>query len=80
MGCRGVFTRQEIDYPIVFVPPAFAADGIMEAAEAGIEYCVSITDGIPAQDMLQVKRYMRRFKGAQDVPDRTELRGYDQPR
>ncbi|MBX2885216.1 MAG: succinate--CoA ligase subunit alpha [Granulosicoccus sp.] len=47
---------------IVFVPPAFASDGIMEAAEAGIEYCVSITDGIPAQDMLRVKRYMRRFK------------------
>ncbi|MEM7196190.1 MAG: succinate--CoA ligase subunit alpha [Pseudomonadota bacterium] len=46
---------------IVFVPPAFAADGIMEAAEAGIQYCVSITDGIPAQDMLRVKRYMRRF-------------------
>ena len=46
---------------IVFVPPQFAADGIMEAAEAGIRYCVSITDGIPAQDMLRVKRYMRRF-------------------
>ena len=50
---------------IVFVPPPFAADGIMEAAEAGIEYCVSITDGIPAQDMLRVKRYMRRFKKEQ---------------
>ncbi len=47
---------------IVFVPPPFASDSIMEAAEAGIEYCVSITDGIPAQDMLRVKRYMRRFK------------------
>ena len=47
---------------IVFVPPAFAADSIMEAAEAGIEYCVCITDGIPTQDMLRVKRYMRRFK------------------
>ena len=46
---------------IVFVPPAFAADGIMEAAESGLKYCVSITDGIPAQDMLRVKRYMRRF-------------------
>ncbi len=50
---------------ILFVPPAFAADGIMEAAEAGLNYCVSITDGIPAQDMLRVKRYMRRFKKEQ---------------
>ena len=50
---------------IVFVPPAFAADSIMEAAEAGLRYCVSITDGIPAQDMLRVKRYMRRFQKAQ---------------
>jgi len=50
---------------IVFVPPAFAADSIMEAAEAGIQYCVAITDGIPAQDMLRVKRYMRRFRKEQ---------------
>ena len=34
----------------------------MEAAEAGIRYCVCITDGIPAQDMMQAKRFMRRFK------------------
>ncbi len=47
---------------IIFVPPPFASDSIMEAAEAGLNYCVSITDGIPAQDMLRVKRYMRRFK------------------
>jgi malate-CoA ligase subunit alpha len=46
---------------IVFVPPQFAADSIMEAAEAGIRLCVAITDGIPAQDMMQVKRYMRRY-------------------
>jgi len=44
---------------IVFVPPAYAADGIMEAAEAGIKYCVSITDGIPVHDMVRVKRYMK---------------------
>ncbi|NKB64177.1 MAG: succinate--CoA ligase subunit alpha [Gammaproteobacteria bacterium] len=50
---------------IVFVPPPFAADSIMEAAEGGIRYCVSITDGIPAQDMLRVKRYMRRFRKEQ---------------
>lgn len=47
---------------IVFVPPPFAADAIMEAADAGIRYCVCITDGIPAQDMMRVKRYMRRYK------------------
>ncbi len=47
---------------LVFVPPPFAADAIMEAAEAGIRLCVSITDGIPAQDMITVKRYMRRYK------------------
>ncbi len=47
---------------IVFVPPPFAADSIMEAADAGIELCVSITDGIPAQDMIRVKRYMRRYR------------------
>ena len=47
---------------ISFVPPPFAADGIMEAADAGIKYCVCITDGIPAHDMIRVKRYMRRYK------------------
>jgi malate-CoA ligase subunit alpha len=47
---------------IVFVPPPFAADGIMEAADGGIRYCVTITDGIPAHDMIRVKRYMRRYR------------------
>lgn len=47
---------------IIFVPSAFAADSIMEAADAGIRYCVCITDGIPAQDMMMVKRYMYRYK------------------
>jgi malate-CoA ligase subunit alpha len=45
---------------IVFVPPAFAADSIMEAADAGIRYCVAITDGIPTQDMMTVKNFLRR--------------------
>jgi len=46
---------------IIFVPPPFAADSVMEAAAAGIKSCVVITDGIPAQDMVQVKRYLRHF-------------------
>jgi len=46
---------------IVFVPPAFAADSIMEAADAGIKYCVAVTDGIPTQDMMTVKNFLRRF-------------------
>ncbi|MEF8833313.1 MAG: succinate--CoA ligase subunit alpha, partial [Halofilum sp. (in: g-proteobacteria)] len=44
---------------IVFVPPGYAADSICEAADAGIHYCVAITDGIPAQDMMRVKRYLK---------------------
>jgi malate-CoA ligase subunit alpha len=50
------------DASIVFVPPPYAADSIMEAADAGIRVCVAITDGIPAQDMIRVKRYMRRYR------------------
>ena len=46
---------------VLFVPPAFAADSAMEAADAGIRTCVAITDGIPAHDMIKVKRYMRRY-------------------
>jgi succinyl-CoA synthetase alpha subunit len=49
------------DTSLAFVPPPFAADSIMEAADGGIRYCVSITDGIPAQDMIRVKRYMMRY-------------------
>ena len=50
------------DSSILFVPPAFAADSAMEAADAGIKTCVAITDGIPAHDMIKVKRYMKRYK------------------
>ena len=42
----------------VFVPPAFAADAIMEAADSGIELIVGITEGIPALDMVKVKKYL----------------------
>tara|TARA_B100000953_G_scaffold136986_1_gene113423 strand:+ start:5052 stop:5942 length:891 start_codon:yes stop_codon:yes gene_type:complete len=50
------------DASVIFVPPPFAADSIMEAADAGIKFCVAITDGIPSQDMIRVKRYMRRYR------------------
>ncbi|HOZ85715.1 MAG TPA: succinate--CoA ligase subunit alpha [Niabella sp.] len=43
---------------IIFVPPAFAADAIMEAAEAGVALVVCITEGIPVQDMVKVKNYL----------------------
>ncbi len=43
---------------VIFVPPAFAADAIMEAADAGIELVVCITEGIPVQDMVKVKAYL----------------------
>ena len=46
---------------ILFVPPEFAADSAMEAADAGIKICVAITDGIPSHDMIKIKRYMRRY-------------------
>jgi malate-CoA ligase subunit alpha len=49
------------DSSILFVPPQFAADSAMEAADAGIKTCVAITDGIPAHDMIKVKRYMKRY-------------------
>ncbi len=43
---------------IIFVPPAFAADAIMESADAGIEVIVCITEGIPTKDMVKVKEYI----------------------
>ena len=43
---------------ILFVPPQFAADGLMEAADAGIEVIVAITEGIPVSDMIKVKHYI----------------------
>lgn len=47
------------DVSIIFVPPAFAADAIMEAADAGIHVIVCITEGIPTKDMIMVKEYLR---------------------
>lgn len=45
---------------IIFVPPAFAADAIMEAAEAGIGVIICITEGIPVKDMIPVKDYIKK--------------------
>jgi malate-CoA ligase subunit alpha len=49
------------DASITFVAPAFCADALMEAADAGMKLVCSITDGIPAQDMMRVKRFLMRY-------------------
>ncbi|PHX92539.1 MAG: succinate--CoA ligase subunit alpha [Flavobacteriales bacterium] len=49
------------DVSIIFVPPAFAADAIMEAAEAGIKVIVCITEGIPIKDMVKVREYIKSY-------------------
>lgn len=51
-------TNEGANVSIIFVPPRFAADAIMEAADAGIEVIVAITEGIPVQDMVKVKSYL----------------------
>ncbi|MGH8750668.1 MAG: succinate--CoA ligase subunit alpha [Burkholderiales bacterium] len=58
---REAVAKTGAEASITFVPPAFCADSIMEAADAGIKLVCSITDGIPAQDMMRVKRYLLRF-------------------
>ena len=49
------------DTSIIFVPPSFAGDAIMEAAEAGIKVIICITEGIPVQDMVKVKAYLNNY-------------------
>ena len=49
------------DVSVIFVPPAFAADAIMESAEAGIAVIVAITEGIPVQDMVKVKDFIQDY-------------------
>ena len=44
---------------VIYVPPAFAADAVMEAADAGVPLVVCITEGMPVQDMMRVKRYLK---------------------
>ena len=64
--CKPVFNtvseavdKTGADVSIVFVPPAFAADAVMEAAEAGIKVIICITEGIPVADMIKVKEYLK---------------------
>ncbi len=55
--------KVKADTSIIFVPPKFAGDAIMEAAEAGIKVIICITEGIPVQDMVKVKAYLNKFTG-----------------
>lgn len=51
--------QEDADTTIIFVPPAFAPDAIMEAAEAGIKVIITITEGIPVNDMVKVASYLK---------------------
>ena len=57
-NCRDAIAATGADVSLIFVPPAFAADAIMEATEAGASLVVAITEGIPALDMVKVRKYM----------------------
>lgn len=54
--------KEGADVSVIFVPPAFAADAIIEAADAGIKVIVCITEGIPIQDMVKVKNFLSTSK------------------
>ena len=54
-------SKEAADTSIIFVPPRFAADAIMESAAAGIKVIVCITEGIPVQDMVKVKSFIGRY-------------------
>ena len=56
---QGAVINEDINTSIIFVPPAFAADAIMEAAESGIKTIVAITEGIPVSDMTKVVSYIK---------------------
>ena len=51
--------KEGANVSVIFVPPAFAADAIMEAADAGIKVIITITEGIPTKDMIMVKEYLK---------------------
>jgi succinyl-CoA synthetase alpha subunit len=56
---RDALRETEADASVIFVPPAFAADAIMEAVDSGIRTVVCLTEGIPTMDMIAVKQFMR---------------------
>jgi succinyl-CoA synthetase alpha subunit len=56
---RDALRETEADASVIFVPPAFAADAIMEAVDSGIRTVVCLTEGIPTMDMMAVKQFMR---------------------
>ena len=58
---KDAVSATQADTSIIFVPPAFAADAIMEAANAGIKVIVCITEGIPVNDMIHAKEYIKGF-------------------
>lgn len=59
---RDAVEKTGADVSIIFVPPAFAADGIMEAADAGIKVIIAITEGIPVKDMMTAKKIVKEKK------------------
>jgi succinyl-CoA synthetase alpha subunit len=56
---RDAVVSTDADVSVIFVPPAFAGDAIIEAADAGIKVIVTITEGIPTRDMIKVKSYLK---------------------
>ncbi len=58
---RDAVAKTRADVSVIFVPPAYAADAILEAANAGIMLIVAITEGIPVSDMVKVKDYLKRL-------------------
>jgi succinyl-CoA synthetase alpha subunit len=61
-SCHEARAQVAANVSLIFVPPAFAADAIMEAADAGIELVVCITEGIPVKDMVEVYAYLKTKK------------------
>ena len=59
--------QQQANVSIIFVPPAFAADAIMESADAGIKVIIAITEGIPTKDMMIAKDYLKQKEGVRLV-------------
>ena len=57
--CTEAKKYTDCDATVIYVPPPFAADAILEAVDAGIELIVCITEGIPALDMIKVKSIMK---------------------